>query len=96
MASYLVYPAHALSMIFYAPLVLDWSEAKMSKFLYVKGWAYSDIPAAFINYKYLKKAYGLKGLKKLYDIICNWFEKPYILFRHYTIYYFIKEFEENE
>ena len=95
-ASYLGYPAHTLSMIFYAPLVLDWSGAKMSKSLYVKEGAYSDMPVAFINYKYLKEKYGLNGLKKLYNIVSNWFEKPYMLFRHYTIYYFIKEFEKNE
>lgn len=95
-ASYLGYPAHTLSMIFYAPLVLDWSGAKMSKSLYVKEGAYSDIPVAFINYKYLKEKYGLNGLKKLYSIVSNWFENPYMLFRHYTIYYFIKEFEKNE
>lgn len=95
-ASYLGYPAHTLSMIFYAPLVLDWSGAKMSKSLYVKEGAYSDIPVAFINYKHLKEKYGLNGLKKLYNIVSNWFENPYMLFRHYTIYYFIKEFEKNE
>ena len=95
-ASYLGYPAHTLSMIFYAPLVSDWSGAKMSKSLYVKEGAYSDIPVAFINYKYLKEKYGLNGLKKLYNIVSNWFENPYMLFRHYTIYYFIKEFEKNE
>lgn len=95
LASYLGYPAHTLSMIFYAPLVLDWSGAKMSKSLYVKEGAYSDIPKAFINYKFLKEKYGVDGLKKLYLIISNWFENPYMLFRHYTIYYFMKEFDKK-
>lgn len=96
LASYLGYPAHTLSMIFYAPLVLDWSGAKMSKSLYVKEGAYSDIPQAFINYHFLKEDFGLKGLEILYKIISTWFDKPYMLFRHYTIYYFIKEFEKYE
>ena len=96
LASYLGYPVHKLSMIFYAPLVLDWSGAKMSKSLYVKEGAYSDIPKAFINYSFLKEEYGIEGLNILYKIILNWFSKPYMLFRHYSIYYFIKEFDEYE
>lgn len=96
LASYLGYSVHNLSMIFYAPLVLDWSGAKMSKSLYVKEGAYSDIPKAFINYFSLKEKYGLVGLKYLYEIISEWFDKPYMLFRHYSIYYFIKEFDKYE
>lgn len=96
LASYLGYSVHNLSMIFYAPLVLDWSGAKMSKSLYVKEGAYSDIPKAFINYFYLKEKYGLVGLKYLFEIVSEWFDKPYMLFRHYSIYYFIKEFDKYE
>lgn len=96
LASYLGYPVHRLSMIFYAPLVLDWSGAKMSKSLYVKEGAYSDIPKAFVNYVFLKEKYGIEGLNILYKIVSNWFSKPYMLFRHYSIYYFIKEFDEYE
>lgn len=96
LASYLGYPVHKLSMIFYAPLVLDWSGAKMSKSLYVKEGAYSDIPKAFVNYAFLKEEYGIEGLNILYKIVSNWFSKPYMLFRHYSIYYFIKEFDEYE
>ena len=71
-------------MILYAPLVLDWSGAKMSKSLYVKEGAYSDIPKAFVNYVFLKEKYGIEGLKILYKIVSNWFSKPYMLFRHYV------------
>lgn len=95
-ASYLGCPAHTMSLIFYAPLVLDWSGAKISKSLYVKEGAYSDIPKQFINYCYLKEKLGYKGLDILLQIIYNWIDNPYMLFRHYSIYYFIKEFEKYE
>lgn len=96
LASYLGIDVYKMSMIFYAPLVLDWSGAKMSKSLYVKGGAYSDIPKAFINYTFMKEKYGIEGLNILYKIVLSWIEKPYMLFRHYSIYYFIKEFEKYE
>ena len=75
---------------------LDWSGAKLSKSLYVKKGAYGDIPKRFINYSFLKEDLGFKGLDILYDIVINWINNPYMLFRHYSIYYFIKEFEKYE
>lgn len=95
-ASYLGCKVSDMSMIFYAPLVLDWSGAKLSKSLYVKKGAYGDIPKRFINYSFLKEDLGFKGLDILYDIVINWINNPYMLFRHYSIYYFIKEFEKYE
>ena len=68
----------------------------MSKSLYVKKGAYSDIPKVFINYTFLKEKYGLKGLDILFNIIMEWINNPYMLFRHYSIYYFIKEFNKYE
>ena len=44
----------------------------------------------------LKEDLGFKGLDILYDIVINWINNPYMLFRHYSIYYFIKEFEKYE
>lgn len=95
-ASYLKCNVSEMSMIFYAPLVLDWSGAKLSKSLYVKEGAYQDIPRKFINYSFLKKDLGHKGLDILYDIVINWINNPYMLFRHYSIYYFIEEFKKYE
>ncbi len=95
-ASYLGCKIHEMSMIFYAPMVTDWSGAKMSKSLYVRDGAYKDIPQMFINYSFLKKELGYKGLDILLNIIDNWIEHPYMLFRNYSIYYFIKEFEKYE
>ena len=96
LASYLGCDVHNMSMIFYAPLVLDWSGAKLSKSLYVKEGAYRDIPRSFINYSFLKEDYGYKGLDILYDIVLKWTNNPYMLFRHYSIYYFIEEFKKYE
>ena len=44
----------------------------------------------------LKEDLGFKGLDILYDIVLNWINNPYMLFRHYSIYYFIKEFDKYE
>ena len=96
LASYLGCDVHNMSMIFYAPLVVDWSGAKLSKSLYVKEGAYHDIPKKFINYSFLKEALGYKGLEILYDIVLKWINNPYMLFRHYSIYYFMEEFKKYE
>jgi len=96
LASYLGCKVSDMSMIFYAPLVLDWSGAKLSKSLYVKKGAYQDIPKKFINYSFLKESLGHKGLDILYDIVINWINNPYMLFRHYSIYYFMEEFKRYE
>jgi hypothetical protein len=96
LASYLGCEVHNMSMIFYAPLVLDWSGAKLSKSLYVKKGAYGDIPKKFINYSFLKEELGYNGIDILYSIVLNWINNPYMLFRHYSIYYFIEEFKKYE
>lgn len=62
--------------------------------MYVKQGAYKDIPKKIINYTFLKEEMEYEGLDILYDIISEWFDNPYMLFRNYTIYYFIKEFEK--
>ncbi len=96
LASYLGVDISRMSMIFYAPLVCDWSGAKMSKSLYVKKDAYKDIPREFINYSFLREKYGEYGLEILFDIVLNWVDNPFMLFRTYSIYYFIEEFKKYE
>lgn len=95
-SSILGYPSHKLPMIFYAPLITDWSGAKLSKSSYVKEGAYSDLPNEFISYEFLKKKYDFKGLDIIYNIVSTWVDNPYMLFRHYSIYYFIEEFKKYE
>ena len=95
-AALLGFPVNELPSILYTPLVLDWSGAKLSKSLYVKEGAYSDLPSYLINYEYLKSSKGVEALDVIHNITDNWIEKPYLLFRNYSIYYFKKEFEEYE
>ena len=33
---------------------------------------------------------GIEGLEKLYNEVLRWVKEPYKLFRHYTVYYFLK------
>ena len=90
------FPANELPPILYTPLVLDWSGAKLSKSLYVKEGAYSDLPLYLINYEHLKNSKGIEALDIIHNITDHWIEKPHLLFRNYSIYYFNKEFEEYE
>ena len=90
------YPVNKLPAILYMPLVLDWSGAKLSKSLYVKEGAYSDLPSYLINYEFLKNTKGIQALNVIHKITDNWIENPYLLFRNYSIYYFKKEIEEYE
>ncbi|MBR2833174.1 MAG: hypothetical protein IKE75_01915 [Bacilli bacterium] len=95
-ASILNYPVYTLPSILYTPLILDWSDAKISKSLYVKEGAYNDLPPYLINYDKMKTNYGIKGLNLINEITDKWIDKPYLLFRNYSIYYFKKEFEDYE
>lgn len=95
-AAYMGVDISKMSMIFYAPLILDWSGAKLSKSLYLTTGAYSEIPAAFVCYDYFKKRFGYRGLDIFLEIVRNWVNHPYMLFRNYTIYYFIEEFKKWE
>ena len=82
-------------IIVYCPLVTDWSGAKLSKSLYVKEGAYKDLPKYLINYKFLKEEYGTDGLKEIKNITDEWINEPYKLFRDYSIYYFMKRFNDD-
>ena len=95
-ASIIKFPIEKLPPILYTPLILDWSGAKLSKSLYVKEGAYSDLPTYLINYEYMKNSFGIKGLDIINNITNEWIDKPYLLFRHYSVYYFKKEFEKYE
>ncbi|CEJ61905.1 hypothetical protein PMG11_10420 [Penicillium brasilianum] len=80
-------------VIFYAPQILDWSGAKLSKSLYVKQDAYRYLRAAERQYLLnvdllLKREHGLEAL---YLEVQEWIEKPFMLFRSYTIAYLDKQ-----
>ena len=84
-----------LPIILYCPQILDWSGAKLSKSLYVSKGAYSDLPGYLLNYKELYKSFGYNGLQIIHNETDLWLEEPYRLFRNYTVYYFIKLFDER-
>lgn len=90
----LQYKVSNLPMILYAPLVTDWSGAKISKSLYVKEGAYKYLPEYMVNYDYLRKHFGKIGLEKVYNEVYSWLLEPYKLFRNYSIYYFMEVFNE--
>lgn len=86
------YHVSKLPMILYAPLVTDWSGAKISKSLYLKEHAYVYLPSYIVDYENLNKAKGVNGLTTLYNEVHSWLEEPYKLFRNYSVYYFMQLF----
>ena len=89
-ADLIEYTVSKLPIILYAPLVTDWSGAKLSKSLEYKNM-YDDLPKFVMNYENLKKEKGKKGLEKIFNEVLSWVEEPYKLFRNYSIYYFLTE-----
>lgn len=94
-ADMLNYNIQNLPIIIYSPLITDWSGAKLSKSLYVREGAYKYLPQYLINYEKLIKEKGNKGLDIVYNIVSEWLENPYKLFRNYSIYYFMERFEND-
>lgn len=60
------YPLH-----FYAPIIEDWSGAKFSKSMYIKGDDYSNIPEELLNFKKFKDTFGNKGLDVLWEEVVD-------------------------
>ena len=85
------YPLH-----FYAPIIEDWSGAKFSKSMYIKGDDYSNIPEELLNFKKFKDTFGNKGLDVLWEEVVDWTSSPKKFFRNYSLEYFLKLFQEKE
>lgn len=94
-AAALGYSIKHLPIIVYAPLVTDWSGAKLSKSLYVKKNAYKDLPKYLLDYNSLIDVFGLEGLHFLAQITDDWINNPYKLFRSYSVDYFKYIFENK-
>lgn len=92
-ASQIGYPTHVLPTIVYAPLVIDWSGAKLSKTLYVDEGAYTYLPSYLVNFREFYTTLGKEGIQMLYDEVSRWLNEPYRLFRNYSVYYFVEMFE---
>lgn len=80
-------------MIFYAPLILDWSGSKLSKSLYVKQGAYKYLCKAGLGYMLdVKQLLGAEsGLEALFAEVKGWVAVPYKLFRSYSVEYLHRE-----
>lgn len=79
--------------ILYAPLVVDWSGAKLSKSLYVGEGGYRTMETlgmgGLCSYANLKSQYGEVGLRIIWAEVKFWFANPHKLFRAlYSVEYF--------
>jgi len=81
-------PEEAL-LIFYTPLIVDWSGAKLSKSLYVRSGAYQYLKDMDMDYLVSYKAFKEQGkdLGVIFDEVRDWVEHPYRLFRSYSVAY---------
>ncbi|MFH1566068.1 MAG: hypothetical protein ABIB98_02600 [bacterium] len=86
------YGIDKLPIILYAPLIVDWSGAKLSKSMYVKHGAYKYLPDYLVSYERFHERFGEKGIAKLHCEVKSWLENPYKLFRTYSVYYFMEVF----
>lgn len=82
-------------VIFYSPLVLDWSGANISKSLYVVQHAYQYLHQQGLAYILSYSAYHEAGkdVKDIYQIVQGWVLEPKKLFRDYTIFQIHSEFQ---
>ncbi|GFF78712.1 hypothetical protein IFM60648_05287 [Aspergillus lentulus] len=76
-------------VIFYTPLILDWSGAKLSKSLYIRENGYKYLIDA--GRRYLLDADTFLetegAIEALFEEAQDWVDKPYKLFRNYTVDY---------
>ncbi|KAF7436269.1 hypothetical protein PC9H_003098 [Pleurotus ostreatus] len=87
-----------LPVICYAPLLTDWSGAKLSKSLYVKEGAYAYLEEQ--NKDYLLSYSRMKEMGKdprvIFREVESWVEDPRRLFRNYSVEYFTRLFEQAD
>lgn len=86
--------------ILYAPLVVDWSGAKLSKALYVCEGGY-DAMALFgtdglCSFARLKSEFGsgADGLRRIWDEVHRWMDDPKKLFRTFSVEYLNRAIRE--
>ncbi|KAI1199864.1 hypothetical protein F5X97DRAFT_294943 [Nemania serpens] len=80
--------------ILYAPLIVDWSGAKLSKSLYVRDGAYEFMKRqgmdGLCSYARLREQFGgdgSKGLRGIWDEVQRWMADPKKLFRSFSVAY---------
>ena len=82
-----------MPMRFFAPVILDWSGAKLAKSAQVGSDAYHNLPQHFVNYTKLKSQYGPDVIDFLYEQVSPWLDNPKKIFRNYSIAYMDKLLE---
>ena len=87
------YFAHIPATI-YSPVITDWSGAKLSKSMYVKHGAYSELDSKFVNFDMLISKCGETEVRKVWEIVHNWMDDPLKFFRNYSVYAIEKLLEE--
>lgn len=80
-------PIPDLPMRFFAPVVLDWSGAKLAKSAQVGSDAYADTPQFYVNFEELRRTFGDGIVDLLWEEAQRWVSSPKRLFRSYTIGY---------
>ncbi|KAI1108981.1 hypothetical protein F5Y14DRAFT_445026 [Nemania sp. NC0429] len=80
--------------ILYAPLIVDWSGAKLSKSLYVRDGAYEFMRRqgmdGLCSYARLRERFGddgAEGLRRVWDEVQRWMADPKKLFRSFSVAY---------
>ncbi|KZZ87682.1 hypothetical protein BBO_09582 [Beauveria brongniartii RCEF 3172] len=86
--------------ILYAPLVVDWSGAKLSKSLYVRDGGYRAMKVLGMDgacsYAKLQAEHGEEGLRRIWAEVESWVSNPHKLFRaSYSVEYFRGILEGN-
>lgn len=90
--------------ILYAPVIVDWSGAKLSKSLYVREGAYDVMKVlgtdGLCSFERLRARFGddgAEGLRRIWREVEGWLGSPKKLFRSYSVDYLQRViFEERE
>jgi hypothetical protein len=77
-----------MPVVFYSPLILDWSGAKISKSLYVVEQAYKSLDQQGLTYllSFAEYQKSKRDIKEIYQIVQGWVAEPKKLFRDYSIF----------
>lgn len=81
------YTPDVIPLHLFAPLIVDWSGAKLSKSVYVTSQEYSYLPKGLVDFYYFEKDFGSQGIQILWKEVKQWVSNPSKLFRSYSAEY---------